>query len=142
MTSPVARALAETRFNLGLSQESLGLLVGCSQKYLSGLENSIKQPTREFIQKIIDVLELGEVEQHRLWNALRMSQRKYEMSSDAPEEAYLLMNELWQKVEDMSPNQLMCIRTMVAEFTKMEMANSLPKKILQIRRKRKEMAEI
>lgn len=89
-------------------------MVGYEQSYLSALEIGLKgPPTREFVQRLVDVLSLSEAEQSELEESLRASQRKFTLPLKAEEDVFRLANRFWEKLPNLSPAQIRIIEDLL-----------------------------
>lgn len=93
-----------------VSQKELSKLIGFKQGYISALEVGRKPPTnKDFIEKIIDALNLDAIEQAALWQAVDESQRNYTLPDDTSAEISRMVNKLWRELDNLSPLQVRII---------------------------------
>lgn len=110
--SPFASQLRNYRIERGLRQSELAELVGYEQSYVSALELGVKgPPTEEFVEKLINVLSLTEIEQKDLAEAVDASQRKISVPNEAPTEVFWLLHKLRQQIDHLHPVQIELIET-------------------------------
>jgi transcriptional regulator with XRE-family HTH domain len=93
-----------------LSQKELATLIGFKQAYVSALEVGRKPPTnKNFIEKLIDALNLDAIEQAALWQAVDESQRNYTLPDDTSAEISRMINKLWRELDRIGPVQIRII---------------------------------
>jgi transcriptional regulator with XRE-family HTH domain len=113
--SPFSRLLAETRRRHGLRQIDLAELLGYEQTYLSALEVGAKgPPAAEFVQRLQAALNLDEKNTDCLLEALELSQRRMTLEVDAPEDIYVVFNEMRLQLNNLHPSQVGLIRATLA----------------------------
>jgi len=121
--SPFSILFRHTRDKSGLRQKDLAELLGYEQSYVSAVEIGTKgPPTPEFVQKLISVLALNEVEARQLWEAMDASQRKIQIPSDAPEDIFLLGHELRKQIDHLHPSQVEAMLAILRLSTAMKVA--------------------
>lgn len=109
--SPFAVALRELRLLRRLRQSDAAELLGYEQTYISALEIGTKGPPPEaFVDRVVRVFELQDLDEKRLRDAHEVSQRRVVIPADAPESVYMLVNELRQQIEQLHPAQIELIR--------------------------------
>jgi transcriptional regulator with XRE-family HTH domain len=109
---------------LGIRQTDLAKRIGYEQTYLSAIENGTKgPPNEELVERLIQVLELGEHEQAKLKLAVHESKKKYALTSDMPADIFKMVSELWDALDTLHPAQIQMIRT-VTRFK--EQLNNVP----------------
>lgn len=105
--SPFSSFLSEIRKVYDLHQRELAEMMGYEQSYLSALECGSKgPPTQEFADKLTKVLELTDGEKVALTEAIEYSQRKVAISTDAPRNLYIVLNELRLRGANLHPAQM------------------------------------
>lgn len=105
--SPFAKLLIELRNSREIRQGKFAEMIGYEQSYLSALEGGTKgPPSDEFLIKASQALSLNSEEQERLELASLMSQRKFVVPVNAPEQYYIFCYELNQSYKQMQPNQM------------------------------------
>ena len=109
--SPFSHFLHELRMRYDIRQVELAETMGYEQSYISALEVGIKgPPPDEFIKRLIDVVQLTPAEQQELRAAAEASQRKLVLDPDTPQDIYWLVNDLREKVQQLSPMHVRMIR--------------------------------
>lgn len=109
--SPFAVALRELRLLRRLRQSDAAELLGYEQTYISALEVGTKGPPPEaFVDRVVRVFELQDLDEKRLRDAHEASHRRVVIPVDAPENVYMLVNELRQQIEQLHPAQIELIR--------------------------------
>lgn len=127
--SPFASALRQIRLRYDLRQADLARMISYEQSYVSGVELGSKgPPTHEFVSKLIEVLELPAAEAEFLRQARQVSERKFEIRTDAPEETYLLCNMLHIRVGQLHPLQRQAILNILQLPDDLKAAPALPEK--------------
>ncbi|WP_376767311.1 helix-turn-helix domain-containing protein [Paludibacterium denitrificans] len=102
--SPFAHLLHALRLQHGIRQAELAALLGYEQSYISALEVGIKgPPTDEFVDRLVQGLQLTQGDEVRLRDAVSASQRKLVIDRDTPEDGYWLLKELREQFESLSP---------------------------------------
>lgn len=110
--SPFATLLKSLRINRGLRQTELAELVGYEQSYVSALELDIKgPPNQEFISHLVGALELSQIEQDTLNEAVAASERKLRVPPRASNEIYLLLHKLRQQIDHLHPAKIQLINS-------------------------------
>ena len=85
--------------------------LGYEQSYLSAIEVGTKgPPTDEFLERLIQRLELNGEWQRRLRDSLAASQRRIMLPAQASEDVYRLCHELRQQLSQLHPAQIELIR--------------------------------
>ena len=109
--SPFSTALRELRNFCGLRQADFAARLGHEQSYVSALEVGTKgPPTASFVARLISCFELDDSWQARLHDALEVSQRKIVLPGEAPEDVYLVFNELRKQIHNLHPAQVELIQ--------------------------------
>lgn len=115
--SPFADNLRKLRLQCGLRQAELAALLGYEQSYVSSLEIGTKgPPTQEFVDKLLQIIDMSGGEREQLLESVAASQKKITLPDQAPAELYWLMYKLRQQLDCLHPVQIELI----------EMALSLP----------------
>jgi transcriptional regulator with XRE-family HTH domain len=95
----------------GIRQTELSDLIGYEQTYISALEIGKKgPPTPEFVEKLITALDLKGEERERLLKAVEASNRKLVIDSDMPQDVFWMLQELRDRVSDLTPAEIQLIR--------------------------------
>ena len=99
--------LYELRIHAGLRQKDLAALVGVEQSYCSALELGLKgPPNQNLINRLIEVLNLDTKKQNILNEAVKASQRKFDVPAAAPIEIFWLCHKLRQQIDRLHPVQI------------------------------------
>jgi transcriptional regulator with XRE-family HTH domain len=102
--SPFSSYLQVLRMRRQMKQSELASLIGCDQSYISALENGHKgPPLPTFVDRLVTTLQLSPTEQANLDRAFKASGRKVEIATDAPQDLYLLVNQLRDKLPRLGP---------------------------------------
>lgn len=113
--SPFSCLFQNLRRRHGVRQAELAALLGYEQSYISALELGTKgPPTSDFIEKLAVVLKLSEAEHQQFRDATTASQRKLIVDPDAPEEVFLLLNDLREKLNGLNARQVSIIRNVLS----------------------------
>lgn len=105
--SPFANCLREFRKARGLKQKDLAEQMGYEQSYVSALEVGIKgPPTQEFVEKLVGLFSLSDVEAERIRRVATVSARKLTIPTDADEQVYRLFHEMRQQISTLLPSQV------------------------------------
>lgn len=113
MSTPVSIFLRDLRLQLGLTQADLARFIGYEQAYVSSIELGTRGPSKEFLHKLTLAAELGLEEQRRLEKALRSSNRRFVLSSEASTKTYLFCNDLWERLETLHPALLEALHALL-----------------------------
>lgn len=136
--SPFSHLLHDLRLRYGLRQTDLAELIGYEQSYISALEVGLKGPPPiDFVNRFSTGLDLTQEEKTALYQAVDASQRKLVIDADAPSDMFLLLKDLREGVDRLSPEQIQLIRDIVKLPTSMGPA---PQRIRRLKRKSKEEA--
>jgi transcriptional regulator with XRE-family HTH domain len=109
--SPFAIYLKQLRLSRGKNQKTLAYELGYEPSYLSALERSEKGPPRQdFIKRLIQGMNLDEVEQAELAHALKASRRQFSLPARASEQEYALLHQLEPQLGRLHPMQLQLIQ--------------------------------
>jgi transcriptional regulator with XRE-family HTH domain len=105
--SPFALQLKTLRIKRGLRQKELADLVGFEQSYVSALELGLKgPPTENFVENLIDALNLSDEEKETLQQTIAASQRKFYVPCEASIQVYLLLHKLREQIDNLHPVQI------------------------------------
>jgi transcriptional regulator with XRE-family HTH domain len=136
--SPISELLHELRLRHGLRQADLAERIGYEQSYISAVEVGLKgPPLQEFLERFSAALSLTQAETAELFEAAEASQRKLVINADAPSDMFLMLKDLREGVDRLSPEQIQLIRDIVKLPTSMGPA---PQRIRRLKRKSKEEA--
>ena len=108
--SPFSHYLYELRNSRRISQLAIAELMGYAQGYISSLELGKKLPNDEFLNKLIQILNLNLSEAEALRKSAKESQRRYVLAQNADLEQYKLVHDLWNKLDLLHPAQLRAIK--------------------------------
>lgn len=109
--SPFAIALRDLRAIRRLRQSEAAEMLGYEQTYISALEVGSKGPPPDaFVERVVRVFGLDEASEQRFRDAHQASQRRVVIPADAPENVYLLVNELRQQIDHLHPAQIELMR--------------------------------
>jgi transcriptional regulator with XRE-family HTH domain len=89
-----------------MRQADFAAKLGYEQSYISAIELGKGPPSGEFIDKVIERLQLTDTWEAKLRAALDESQRKIVMPAGAPEDVYKVFNALRRQVDTLRPVQL------------------------------------
>ena len=108
--SPFSRCLKELRLKRGYRQKELAHHLGYEPSYLSALERSEKgPPRRDFVNRLIQGLELDASEQQLLDAALKASRRQVSLPARASDSEYALLHRLESQLGRLHPLQIQLI---------------------------------
>jgi len=109
--NPFACLLHTIRMQRGIRQTELSDLIGYEQTYISALEIGKKgPPTPEFVEKLITALDLKGEEREHLLKAVEASNRKLVIDSDMPQDVFWMLQELRDRVSDLTLAEIQLIR--------------------------------
>ncbi|AEF98467.1 helix-turn-helix domain-containing protein [Methylomonas methanica] len=109
--NPFACFLHTIRMQRGIRQTELSDLIGYEQTYISALEIGKKgPPTPEFVEKLITALDLKGEEREHLLKAVEASNRKLVIDSDMPQDVFWMLQELRDRVSDLTLAEIQLIR--------------------------------
>ena len=91
--------LASIRKRRKLSQLGLARLMGVSRSFISKLEVAMKQPSRDFIQRLQETLELDADEHQRLLNAVAFGKRRIVLGRHLDRERVELIHHFVNRIE-------------------------------------------
>jgi len=108
--SPFSILLRQLRVSRRLKQKEMANRLGYEPSYISALERGNKGPPKQdFINRLIQGLQLTEEEQATLAQALRLSRRHFSLPSRASEREYTLLHQLEPQLGHLSPLQIQLI---------------------------------
>jgi transcriptional regulator with XRE-family HTH domain len=103
MASPISIYLRNLRLRIGITQRDLAHSMGYEQAYLSSLELGTKNPSKEFLDKLISATELSDRDRQELDEALKLSKQRYKLTSTASPKTYEFVSVLWDRLERLHP---------------------------------------
>lgn len=110
MSSPFSVFFHDLRLQSGLRQQELAERIGYEQAYVSAVELGKKNPSEEFLRRLVNSLALSEQDQDALWQSVKESQRKYVLPVEVSTDTYRLCFELWSQIDRLRPAQIRLIR--------------------------------
>jgi transcriptional regulator with XRE-family HTH domain len=113
MSSPVSILLRDLRLQVGMTQLDLAHSIGYEQAYVSSIELGIKNPSPEFLTKLVVVMELSVEDRRKLELALKASRRRFTLPPDSSTKTYTFCNELWDKLDRLHPALLDAMQVML-----------------------------
>lgn len=113
MTSPVSIYLRDLRLQAGMTQLDLAHSIGYEQGYVSAIELGLKSPSKEFLAKLAAGLNLCDIDQLALEQALKASNKRFLLPPDASMQTYRFCNDLWDKMERLHPAVLDAMHLML-----------------------------
>lgn len=132
--SPFSHLLHDLRTSRNICQAQLAVMVGYDQTYISALEVGLKgPPTQEFVDCLAEALALEPEEVAQLHEAAETSQRKLVISTDVPQEVYVLINRLRARLP-LTPSQVRVINEVLSMPTSAEDVWQEPRRKLRRRR--------
>jgi transcriptional regulator with XRE-family HTH domain len=139
--SPFSELLYQLRCRYDVRQTELAERVGYEQSYISALEIGSKgPPTEEFIERLEVALALTPLEREHLRQAAQVSNRKFVLEADAPQDHFLLLDDLRRELTHASPGQIRMIRDILRlRDASASQAQTVPRRIRR-RRAVKEMS--
>lgn len=97
-----------------MTQLDLAKAIGYEQGYLSSIELGLKTPSQEFLNRLVEKVQLGEEDRLGLEVALSASNRHFSLPHDASTETYRFCNALWAKIDQMHPALMQALHSMIA----------------------------
>ena len=105
--SPFSTLFRELRISCELRQAEFAARLGYEQSSISAIELGTKgPPSTEFIQRLVQRLELDEHWEALLHEALEESQRKIILPNESSDELYRMFNELRRQIGALHPAQV------------------------------------
>ncbi len=109
--NPFSELIRELRLRRGLRQADLALMLGCTRKTITAIENGVGIGERlGLVERLGGALALGEEERLALAEAARRSQRTYTIPEEAPSQAYDLVRELFDHLDRLTQREITVIR--------------------------------
>lgn len=141
--NPFASKLRSLRIGRGLRQSELADRIGYEQSYVSALELGLKgPPTQEFLDSLVQVLQLSPAELSEVDQTVLASQRKISIPSDADEEVFWLCHSLSQQLGQLHPVQISLIQTALRLPEEMQVTGSVGEMRLKRRSSSKRFEEV
>lgn len=103
MSSPISIYLRDLRLRIGMTQLDLAHSIGYEQAYVSAIELGTKNPSAEFLAKLISAVELSEKDRKELELALKTSRRRFTLPPQVSTKTFQFCNDFWDKVERLHP---------------------------------------
>jgi transcriptional regulator with XRE-family HTH domain len=103
MTSPISIYLRDLRLQVGMTQLDLAHSIGYEQAYVSSIELGLKNPSEEFLAKLVVAMNLGVEDRRSLERALKASKRRFTLPPESSTKTYTFCNELWDKLDRLHP---------------------------------------
>jgi transcriptional regulator with XRE-family HTH domain len=139
--SPFARQLHDLRMRHGIRQSELSELIGYDQTYISALEVGLKgPPTPEFVDKLIERLDLSPMDAQQLRAAAEASDRKLVLDTDSHTDIYLMLAALRRSGASLHPAQARIIRELVELPDNVRQSEPAP--VRRMKRRRNEEAKM
>lgn len=113
MSSPVSIYLRDLRLRIGMTQLDLAHSIGYEQTYVSAIELGTKNPSKEFLEKLIAATELSERDRQELDLALKTSKRRFTLPPEASTKTYQFCSDLWDRLERLHPALLDAMHVML-----------------------------
>ena len=121
--SPFAHYLHDLRMARKIRQMDLAEMMGYDQSYVSALEVGLKSPpTKEFVEKLIHVLDMTPAQAKEARDEAAASQRKWVLDSNLPRDAYRMVQALHERVGRLHPQQINMICSIL------EMSDAMPER--------------
>lgn len=113
MSSPVSIYLRDLRLQAGMTQLDLAHSIGYEQAYVSSIELGTKSPSREFLDKLMVMMNLGVDDRQELELALKASRRRFVLPPESSTSTYRFCNDLWDRIERLHPALLDAMHVML-----------------------------
>ena len=91
--SPFSHLLHDLRMRHKIRQAELAALMGYEQRFISALEVGVKTPPADFVERLLETLQLSTGEREELAKAVSSSQRKLVIDTDSRKDIYLLLED-------------------------------------------------
>jgi HTH-type transcriptional regulator, competence development regulator len=115
MMSPFSLFLERMRRSRQLQQKQLAADLGVQASYLSSLEKGRKAPpSKQVLEKLVNVLKLDEEEQAAMWDSAEQSQRNFQLPEDMMLAEYRMVNELRKQLGRLTDLQVAIILNVLA----------------------------
>ncbi len=113
MSTPASIYLRDLRLRIGMTQLDLAHSIGYEQAYVSAIELGTKNPSKEFLEKLIAATELSERDRQELDLALKTSKRRFTLPPEASTKMYQFCSDLWDRLERLHPALLDAMHVML-----------------------------
>lgn len=121
--SPFAHFLHNLRMARKIRQIDLAEMMGYDQSYVSALEVGLKAPpTKEFVEKLIHVLDMTPEQAQEARDEASASQRKWVLDASIPQDAYRMVKAMHDRVGRLHPQQISLICSIL------EMSDTMPER--------------
>lgn len=109
--SPFSETLRALRSARAISQKDAAEILGYEQSYLSALETGAKgPPRREFLERLVKIYQLSEIERTELEEALKQSKRTFVLPKDASIDEFRIVNKLESQIGRLQQRQIELIK--------------------------------
>jgi len=113
MTAPFALVLRDLRLRHCKTQTELAHLVGFEQSFLSSLELGTKNPTSDFLDRLVRGLNLCDEDRDELLAEAAASQNRFALGPEIPEETFRFCYALFQKIDRLHPALISAMHAML-----------------------------
>jgi transcriptional regulator with XRE-family HTH domain len=131
--SPFSHLLHDLRMRHKIRQAELATLMGYEQRFISALEVGVKTPPADFVERLLETLQLSTGEREELAKAVSSSQRKLVIDTDSRTDIYLLLDDLRAEITSLGPRRVHLIRDILRSPDPGEAAPSEPVRRLRRR---------
>ena len=108
--SPFAETLRALRIKRQFLQKEAADMLGYEQSYLSALETGAKGPPRKlFLERLVRIYELNEIERAELESALKKSKRTFVLPKNASADEFHILNKLENQFGRLQQRQITLI---------------------------------
>jgi transcriptional regulator with XRE-family HTH domain len=96
-----------------MTQIDLARAIGYEQAYLSSLELGMKNPSQEFMARLIEKVQLSNEERDELMSELAASRTRFSLPPDVSTETFRFCSALWEKIDRLHPALLSAMHAML-----------------------------
>jgi transcriptional regulator with XRE-family HTH domain len=96
-----------------MTQLDLAQAIGYEQAYLSSIELGLKNPSQEFLTRLMEKIRLSDEDRQELESALKESNRRFSLPHGSSTETFLFCNALWAKLDRLHPAVLEAMHSML-----------------------------
>lgn len=121
MTSPFALYLRDLRLRHGMTQADLAHAVGYEQAHMSSLELGTKNPTDEFLVRLVNELGLSKEDRDELDAEVAASRSRFVLRPDTDSETFRFCSALWQKIDQLHPALIGALHAMITVEDQMKL---------------------